>query len=135
MTPIPNENNRGEILFRVCAYALTGLQCTLYVFIFSIIPLLLFEIIPKGITIHSSETGYPFYESVFEIGIVAMLAVPNLLGWFLAFLYPLKKNSQTWGMKMIGLKAVHPSESQLSWKTALKQEGLHSLSCVFVIGL
>ncbi len=127
-------DNKGEILFRVCAYALTGLLCTFYVIIFGLLLFFIFSFLPAG-TVYSTKTGYTIYGIIHTTLLTAIIILPNFLGWFLAFLYPLKRNSQTWGMKMFGLKAKHQNEEHLSWKSSLLQEGLHMFLCSLFIGI
>ncbi len=127
-------NHKGELLFRVCAYALTGIQCTAYVLTFSLLFFFLYGLLPEG-TVYSTKTGYTFYGITHTILFIIILPLPNLLGWFLSFLYPLRSKSQTWGMKMFGLKAVNSKEIKLSWKTAFLQEGVQTITCGFFVGL
>ncbi len=128
------ENHRGEIVFRVCAYALTGLQCSFLVLIFILLSFFLYGLLPGG-TVYSTKGGYTFYGVLHSVFFILMLIIPNILGWFLSFLYPLKQKSQTWGMKMFGLKAIHKADKQLSWKSSFLQEGLQTFTCSFIIGL
>ena len=127
----------GEIVFRICGYAMTGFLCSLFVtliiLLFFALNFFLENLWPETMAVNYSwiSLSYKaFYQIIF---FVSLLTVPTILGWFLAFLYPLKSKSQTWGMKLFGLKAVKPTEESLSWKTALLQEGLMMVSCTYLI--
>ena len=129
---------KGEILFRVCAYALTGLQCTLYVLILILLFCLLFYVaglLSKGESLYSSETGFTVHGIIQVALFLGFLLIPNIIGWFIAFLYPLKSKSQTWGMKMFGLKAINQKEKNLTWKSAFLQEGVQTITCGVLIGV
>ena len=129
---------KGELVFFVFAYGVTGLQCTLYVILISIpfFALFIFTDLAVEKAMYSSSPGLISYVVYFIFFYGTLYVMPSALGWFFAFLYPLKAKSQTWGMKLFGLKAVTNNGTPLTWKSALLQEGLMMFSCSFLaIGL
>lgn len=133
------EDNRAEWIFRFFAYALTGLQCSLYVVVVSLliigIEFLISLITPINAFYYSSKTSSTVYGHIFNSFLLVYVFVPTPLAWFFAYPFSLKRKKQTWGMKLIGLKLYHPDEAKIKWSTIIKREFTKFIGLIFVVGI